>query len=387
MAWSLPKEVVARREVKPYLAIAWRGAKPFNTLCSAGGVREELRQAARVLCRDMAKLRAGMHVLIYADTLGSAPAAQATFEAARELGARPLLAYYPAPKGVGAEADAELPSPLAAAMREADVIIEFSRQYLLYSNAWEGAMRGGRARYLCLSGLDEDMLVRLIGRVPIALLERFEEELAQLTLSARAMRVTTPAGTDISFQNDPSRPVFREGVVGEAPGEYMLIGQVDWAPVEETLEGVIVFDGSAWPPEELGLLKEPIRLHVRRGRVVEVEGGREARLYEAWLRRFNSPSMFNVAHISYGCNPGARLTGRIVEDERVWGCVQWGLGHQAASFRGSAGPAPSHTDGICLKATVEAGGELLLRGGSYVHPRLRPLEERILRAYSGSAAP
>jgi 2,5-dihydroxypyridine 5,6-dioxygenase len=343
----------------------------------------ELEGAALVLARDMAKIKRGEHVLIYADTLSSSPVAEATFKAALGLGAKALLALYGAPRGVGAEADEDLPSPLRAAMKEADVIIELSKQYLLYSRAWEEAMERGKAKFLCLSGMDEDMLIRLVGRVPIPLLERFEEKLAALTASCRSMRVRTRAGTDISFENDASRPVFREGIVGDKPGEYMLIGQVDWAPVEETIEGVIVFDGSVWPPEEIGVLKEPIRLHVRSGKVVEVEGGDEARLYERWLKRFNAPSMLNIAHISYGCNPGARLTGRIVEDERVWGCVQWGLGHQAASFLGKAGPAPSHSDGICLRATVEGDGALIMKEGSYVHPELEPLEKEILASYSG----
>jgi len=45
-----------------------------------------------------------------------------------------------------------------------------------------------------------------------------------------------------------------------------------------------------------------------------------------------------MAHICYGFNPGAKLTGDIVEDERVWGCVEWGIGHMR-----SAPPPPTQT--------------------------------------------
>ncbi|GAI65023.1 unnamed protein product, partial [marine sediment metagenome] len=36
-----------------------------------------------------------------------------------------------------------------------------------------------------------------------------------------------------------------------------------------------------------------------------------------WLNSFNDPGMLGLAHASWGFNPGAKLTGDIVEDERV----------------------------------------------------------------------
>lgn len=54
---------------------------------------------------------------------------------------------------------------------------------------------------------------------------------------------------------------------------------------------------------------------------MKIEGGREAKIFERWLRNFNDEKMYYIAHLSYGCNPGAKLTGNILEDERVWGVV------------------------------------------------------------------
>jgi len=183
-------------------------------------------------------------------------------------------------------------------------------------------MRVGKTRYICLVGMDTDMMVRNIGKVNIELLYEFQRKLAEITKKSRHMRITSPAGMDIEFENDPNRPVLVEGEVS-GPGEYMLFGQVDWAPIEDSINGVIVFDGSVWPPEELGLLKNPIKLHVREGKVVKIEGDPEAKIFESWLKSFNDPRMFRLAHISYGCNPGAKLTSNILEDERVWGVVEW----------------------------------------------------------------
>jgi leucyl aminopeptidase (aminopeptidase T) len=74
--------------------------------------------------------------------------------------------------------------------------------------------------------------------------------------------------------------------------------------------------------------------------------------------------MFRIAHCSYGFNPGiTRITGRIVEDERVMGSMEYGVGRTAMG-------APSHTDGIVLNPSVYADGVPIEQEGVYVHPDL-----------------
>lgn len=337
----------------------------------------ELAEAAHKLVSKILKVREGEDVVITADTGGDWRVVEAVARAAKVVGARPLVAWYSSPPAVGKAADPYLPlEPLKELLKSCDVWIELNKSWLLYSTPYEEAMKVGRARYMCLVGMDADMIVRTIGRVDVELLYEFQRRLASVTKRARRMRVTSPAGMDVEFENDPGRPVLVEGEV-DGPGEYMLFGQVDWAPLEGSINGTVVFDGSVYPPEELGLLKEPIKLEVEGGRVVKVSGGREARTFESWLRSFGDEGMFNVAHISYGCNPGAKLTGNILEDERVWGVVEWGLGSQSFTFKGKLGLAASHTDGVCLNPTVEADGEKVLEGGEYVHPELAEIAKKL----------
>jgi len=341
------------------------------------GLDLELAVAALKLVRDVMKVGAGEEVVITADTGSDWRVVEATAKAAAQVGGKPAVVWYRAPPEVGRAADPHLPlRVLKAALPESDVWIEFNKSWLLYSTPYEEAMRAGRTRYICLVGMDADMMVRNIGEVNVPLLYEFQRRLAELTGRCRHMRLTSPAGMDVEFDNDPSRPVLVEGEVS-GPGEYMLFGQVDWAPVEDSIEGVIVFDGSVWPPKELGLLRNPIRLYVREGRVYRIEGGPEAKVFEAWLKSFNDPSMLAIAHLSYGCNPGAKLTGNILEDERVWGAVEWGLGFQSPTFKGKLGPAPSHTDGICLNPTLWGDGEKIIEDGEYVHPELKELAAKL----------
>ena len=85
-----------------------------------------------------------------------------------------------------------------------------------------------------------------------------------------------------------------------------------------------------------------------------------------WLKSFKDPAMHNVSHVSYGFNPGARLTGRMLEDERVYGISCWGFGNQVALLQGKAGSAPAHTDGIIMNPSIWADRFQFEKDGQYL---------------------
>ncbi len=89
---------------------------------------------------------------------------------------------------------------------------------------------------------------------------------------------------------------------------------------------------------------------------------------------FDAGKEFRLAHGCYGFNPGAKLTGNILEDERVWGCTEWGIGYLSPTDAPPDGiPAKSHCDGICLNSSVWLDGEQVLDRGKVVHPGLKLL--------------
>lgn len=342
----------------------------------------ELAKAADVLIRELIKLKKGESVLITLDTKSDWRVAVATARAIESAGGKVAVIWHTAPPGVGKIADPYLPDPLKAAIPNCDVWIEYNYEWLLYSTPWEEAMKNNRVKYLCLVGMNTSMMVRCISKVNWPVLKEFLLKVTELTQKARYMRVTTPAGTDVSFENDPKRPVTVDTGYVEEPGEHYLGGQIGWAPIEESINGVIVFDGafSGGGEADIGMLKEPIRMTVREGKVVKIEGGREAKIVKRWLESFNDERMYNLAHICYGFHPEAELTGFILEDERVWGCTEWGLGYQGPEMKGKAGEAPSHADGICLDSSVWLDEEQLLDRGRVVHPELKELAQQLGKA-------
>ena len=203
------------------------------------------------------------------------------------------------------------PLPLQAAACKADVWIELADKNVQHTLSWQKALSCG-CRYTCLTGMDVDMIVRCITHV-----------------------------------------------------DYDL---------ESTINGTLVFDGALWPPAEIGLLSAPVKLTVEKGVVTKVEGGRDADIFRGWLAGYNDPASYRVAHYSLGFNPGVMApTGRIVEDERVFGGIEFGIGSQGASILAEKWDAPSHTDGTILKPTILLDGKVFEEDGVYQHPEVREI--------------
>ena len=340
----------------------------------------ELGKAADILVRDLFCLQRGETFVVTADTESDFRVVNATARAAFSAGAKPMVIWTASPLGVGKAADQMLPADsLAGALIGADAWVEFNNQWLLYSTPYEIALqRNDHLRHLCLVGMNVDMMIRCIGRVDFKTLTHFQRAFVAKLQAAKRVRITTPAGTDISFDHAPNRPIKCRLGQAHRPGSEMLAGQISVAPEFDSIQGTIVLDGSLVPP--IGLLEEPIRLSVNRGTVNHIEGGKQARVFEKWLRQFNNPQMFKLAHVSYGFNPGAKLSGNILEDERVWGGTEWGIGSVGPSLLPPDGiSGPSHCDGICLNSSVWLDGKAIAQEGEVVDEDLRSMAEKLIR--------
>lgn len=300
--------------------------------------------------------------------------------AAFTAGAKPMVIWTTSPLGVGKAADSMLPvEALTGALRAADAWVEFNNKYLLYSTPFEIAQRENKKlRYMNLSGLTVGMLVRLLGRVDTAVLKQFQDKLAAMVKASKRIRLTSPSGEEVELELDPKSPVVNDVGFADTPGPHFLGGQLTTGYTRK-VNGIIVFDDSVVPP--IGRLKEPVRLHVGNGRVQKIEGGNEAMTLNSWLKGFNDPAMFQVAHLSFGLNPGATLTGNIVEDERVWGGTEWGLGYVGPDLTSDGAPitAASHTDGTCLNTSVWFDDIRVIDKGKMVHEDLLPLAKALCK--------
>jgi leucyl aminopeptidase (aminopeptidase T) len=321
----------------------------------------EVEAGARKLIEDIMLTKQGENVVITADTSSDMRVVQATARAAFAAGAVPTVVLHPTQK----EAFMEPPAPLAGAINKADVWIEFAVAMVFLTDAWKEALKQG-VRYICLTGMDAMMLVNTIQRIRYDKLLALGDLLRDTVQEADKVEIYSPGGTDLVGFNQ-GRRARQSGKLADTKGEaIMLGGQVSWCPMEETIDGTLVFDGALFPPAQLGKLNERVELTLREGVVKEVKGGNEAKIFERWLASFNDPHMYRLAHYSLGFNPGVtKPSGRIVEDERIFGIVEMGIGSQGPQIRGKTWSAAAHTDGVVMNPTIVLDGVEMEIDGAY----------------------
>lgn len=327
----------------------------------------EVTNAALKLVRDFMLVKEGENVVITADTSADFRVVEAVAGAAYSVGANPVIIHYP----TSGKAFEEPIRPVADAVEHADVWIELAYYCSMHTPCFKKALENG-ARFTCLNGMDVIMLVNTVGRVNYDVLIEFGEYLTDKVHRSNEVIVTDKNGTNLVGYNQ-GRDVKHSGQRATKKGyPVMLGGQVSWCPVEETINGKLIFDAALFPPDTLGLLNSNVELTLEKGVVTKIEGGKDAAIFEKWLSKFNDPNMFRLAHYSIGFNPGVtKPTGRIVEDERLFGCIEMGIGSQGASLMGACWDAASHTDGIVSKPTILLDGYKLEENGIYVDPEAR----------------
>jgi leucyl aminopeptidase (aminopeptidase T) len=170
--------------------------------------------------------------------------------------------------------------------------------------------------------------------------------------------VRSEAGTNLTLpiagiEALPDTGLLRKkGQFGNLPaGEAYLM------PEEGKAEGILVVDGSM---AGVGpIVEEPLRIRVEGGLLVEATGGR-AEEFLKLIEPFGEPGR-NVAELGVGTNDRARITGNILEDEKVLGTVHVAFGDNR-SMGGTVNVA-SHLDGVLREPTLEVDGRVILEKG------------------------
>ncbi|MEM4220173.1 MAG: hypothetical protein QW106_05155, partial [Candidatus Caldarchaeum sp.] len=333
----------------------------------------ELYQACLKTVRDLCLVKPGEQVLILADTAIDVEMVKLLASAVKSLDAEPMIAIYETRE----EVDVEPPKHVGEAMKASDVIVSLPLMYILHTKTYNEAIKAG-ARILELTGTTPDMMIRLVGRVDYRKMCELGDQLSELTKQARKVKITSPNGTDFVFENDHRRPVFHNDGIMNLKGFYKpLGGQISWAPVEESFEGVLVADTFVWPPAEIGMLKNPVKIVMKNGKISKIEGGVEAKIFEKWLTGWQDEKMYQVAHASWGFHPKAKLTGVPLEDERLYAGVEFGFGAQSLKFQGKLGLASAHTDLGVYNPDVYFDDVLVASNGRFVHEKLRKLDKAL----------
>jgi len=149
---------------------------------------------------------------------------------------------------------------------------------------------------------------------------------------AKEIRVKTKAGTDLVF--DVTGKEARVNI-----GDYHNLGEGGNMPAGEVyippngdqgVNGILVIDGSMKTENGAILIDEPVKVTIKDGRAVKIEG-KYAELLEKSFQKYEDRAKYperirHVCELGIGLNPGSVLIGSMVMDEKVMGTGHIAMG-------------------------------------------------------------
>ena len=310
----------------------------------------DIDRAVTAVIEDCLHVEEGEQVLVVCNpaTLGLGERLRG---AAGRAGADALLAMMAERATHGTEP----PAAIAAAMREADVVLCPTVQSLSHTAARREACEAG-ARIGTLPHVTEEILARVM-LADMAELKRRGRAVAQILSDGDEVRITCPNGSDLRLGIAGRAAISDDGDLS-ARGAFgnLPCGEGFISPRHDAGEGTLVVDGTLG---SLGLPEEPCTLTIEGGAVIEAVGEKAERLLEI-LRGAGEGGTF-VAELGIGTNECATLSGNLIEDEKILGTCHVAFG--ASAGIGGEIQVPIHEDVVIMKPTVEVDGTALIADG------------------------
>lgn len=259
-------------------------------------------------------------------------------------------------------------NPVAlAALKSSDLVLDL--MLLLFSPEQMEILESGTKILLAVE--PPEVLVRT---VPTEADRKRVLQASKLLKSAKRMHVTSPAGTDMTFQLGEF-PTISEYGFCEDPGrwDHWPSGFLFTFANEGGSEGTIVIDrGDILLPQK-SYLAEKVTLEVRGGFVREIKGGVDAELMREFMEAYNDPEAYAIAHIGWGMQPRCYWhTLSLFDREQT-------TGQDARAFEGnflfSLGPnnevggprkTPCHLDIPLRNCTVMVDDTVVVRNGKVI---------------------
>jgi leucyl aminopeptidase (aminopeptidase T) len=250
----------------------------------------------------------------------------------------------------------EEPNPeIARLMLEHDISLLITTKSLSHTNARKKATAKG-AKIISMPGITEDMLNRCVD-IDYNKLAARNKKLLLAMKKAKIVRITSEIGTDISFRIYNNK-IWYKTTFDKGEFHNIPMGEVFVSPIEGTANGVYFVDGSQ---SGVGKTIKPIKIEVNKGVCTKILGDKKAKQLLGILKQIKSKKAFNIAEFGIGTNPKAKITGNVLEDEKVLGTCHIALGNNY-SFGGKVN-VPLHLDGIIKKPTIYFNNKIVMKNG------------------------
>ncbi len=329
---------------------------------------------------ELSQVKKGETVCAVSDLATRREYIQAAFAAADELGAdiyELCVNSLPSWTKVGVPTIGQCKGTLEA-VRAADLVVVF---HVPLFTRWLKQVLDGGTRVLMIIDAPEE-LEQLMAPPGLKEACKYADALYRKT---KNVKVTSEAGTDLSYTCG-EYPVMTQWGYADERGhfDHWGGGHIHTFPNEGSAHGTVVLQ-----PGDIVILPycryvaDPVRLEIREGHIVGIDGGTDAKLMRDWLDDGRSSPQdrdpYAVSHLGWGMNPQAlwyaiALHGDLPERQRAAArpvpgnfLFSTGPNTQGGGKRNTRG----HYDVPMRDCTVALDGKVVIERGRIVEEKLQ----------------
>lgn len=245
------------------------------------------------------------------------------------------------------------PPPLVAEiLKSCDAFIIPTEYSLTHTRARIEATKMG-IRGATMPGITPEIMIRTLN-ADYHRIARFTKKIGRLLSQTKTVLIKTD--NNELYLDISSRKGYLDTGIVRTRGSFSNLpaGETFCAPLEDKSEGKVVIDGSFAP---LGLVKKPVILTIKSGKIVRLTG---SKILERIFEQAGEKSRV-LCELGIGTNYKAKITGNVLEDEKVLGTIHLAFGNNLGF--GGKNDANIHLDGVIRKPWVWFDKRLIIRQG------------------------
>jgi len=166
---------------------------------------------------------------------------------------------------------------------------------------------------------------------------------------SKIAHVTAPGGTDIVLDIEDRAFSTDVKIIKEPYFANLPCGEIWCGPIESKADGIIVCDGSIG---DIGNVKKPLKISVKNGKIIKIESKDQKLVKEVEKLTSLDEEARIIGELGIGLNPGAKLSGILLEDEKALQTAHIAFGNNE-EMKGGQNKSKTHRDFLFYKPTIK----------------------------------
>ncbi len=216
------------------------------------------------------------------------------------------------------------------------------------------------------AGITKSMMIEGPMNIDYEKMVDISDKLIKSFENAKKVHVSAPGGTNIVLYIE-DRPFSTDVKITKVPYFANLpCGEIWCGPIESKGDGIIVCDGSIG---DIGKVRRPLKIAVKNGKILSIESDNKKLVEEVEKLISLDEEARIVGELGIGINPGANLSGILLEDEKALQTAHIAFGNNE-EMEGGQNRSRTHRDFLFYKPTItvtykDSSTKTIIRNGEF----------------------